>query len=80
MELFDIVSTLHDLSQKGAEFHEEIANLNLTVITLATALEKLEEGISPSQTSGTQSRARGGISSFKPVLKEQLTEATELLQ
>ena len=41
--------------------------------TLATALEKLEEGNSPSQNSsksGAKSRSRGGIASFKPILKE----------
>ena len=41
MELFDILSTIHDLSQKGAEFNEEIQQLSLTCMTLGTALENI---------------------------------------
>ena len=41
MEVFDIIATIHDLSQKGAEFNEEIQNLRLTVMTLGAALENI---------------------------------------
>ena len=44
MEIFDIIQTLADLSNKGSEFNEEIGELNLKVSTLQNALMKLEKG------------------------------------
>ena len=42
MEIFDVISTIIDLSNKGAEYNEEIARLNLTVVSLSKALQSLE--------------------------------------
>jgi hypothetical protein len=43
MEILDIVSTVIDLSNKGSEYNEEIAQLNLTVVTLQKLLTNLEK-------------------------------------
>ena len=43
MEILDIISTVIDLSNKGSEYNEEIAQLNLTVVTLKKALLSLEK-------------------------------------
>lgn len=42
MEVLDIITTVIDLSQKGSEFNEEIASLNITVISLQQAMQHLE--------------------------------------
>ena len=42
-DIFGIINTVHDLSQKQSEFTEEVQNLNLTVITLKTALKNLQD-------------------------------------
>lgn len=42
MEILDIISTVIDLSNKGSEYNEEIAQLNLTVVTLKNAILSLE--------------------------------------
>jgi hypothetical protein len=43
MEILDIISTVIDLSNKGSEYNEEIAQLNLTVVTLRKAILSLEK-------------------------------------
>jgi hypothetical protein len=43
MEILDIVSTVIDLSNKGSEYNEEIAQLNLTVVTLKKTILSLEK-------------------------------------
>jgi hypothetical protein len=43
MEIFDIIGTVIDLSNKGSEYNEEIAQLNLTVVTLKKTLLSLEK-------------------------------------
>ena len=73
MELLDIISAVHDLSQIGAEFNEEIQNLNLTVMTLAAALENIRK----------KKRDKKFDNIYKlhtQVLTEQLTTAKDLLQ
>jgi hypothetical protein len=44
MEIFDIIQTLVDLSNKGSEYNEEIGELYLKVSTLQATLMKLEKG------------------------------------
>ena len=43
MEILDVISTVIDLSNKGSEYNEEIAQLNLTVVTLKKTILSLEK-------------------------------------
>jgi hypothetical protein len=47
MELLEIISTVHSLSQKGSEFNEEIQTLNFTVKALGLALRNFDEQTAP---------------------------------
>ncbi len=42
MEVFDIISTVIDLSNKGSEFNEEINELNMTIHSLQESMLVLE--------------------------------------
>ena len=42
MDIFELITTIHDLSQKSDEYNEEIESLNLTVKALGTALWNIE--------------------------------------
>lgn len=67
MEILDIISTVIDLSNKGSEYNEEIAQLNLTVVTLKKALLSLEKA--------------GALDELQmQTMKELLQEASTLLQ
>ena len=67
MEILDIVSTVIDLSQKGSEYNEEFAQLNLTVVTLKKLLTKFEK-----------SRVLDSLQ--MKTLKELLQEAGQIMQ
>ena len=67
MEILDIVSTVNDLSQKGSEYNEEIAQLNLTVVTLQKLLTNLE-------------KLRALDELQMRTMREQLQEAGQVLQ
>ncbi len=74
MELFDILSTIHDLSQKGAEFNEEIQQLSLTCMTLGTALENIGK---------IQKKSKKQTKMYEvyvTILREQLFQAKDLLK
>ena len=43
MEIFDIISTVIDLSNKASEYNEEIAQLSITVESLHEAFQHLEK-------------------------------------
>ena len=67
--LFDIINTIHELSQKHSEFNEEIQNLQLTVVTVSKALQNIRND-----------RNRQDTNIYTDVLSSQLTEAKDLLQ
>ena len=43
MELLDIISTIHNLTQKPSEYNEEVQNLSFTVMTLGKAIQNIEK-------------------------------------
>lgn len=71
MEIFDIIQTLVDLSNKGSEYNEEIGELNLKVSTLQATLLKLEKGraLDPIQIKHLKDLLNDGISLMQNVSK-----------